>query len=1011
MADANARGAARRADLAALERRLGSAAHAAFLMAAEHAPDERLALAFMLKLAEQAPSSVAAALSEPQTARDLVFCLGASELIGVNLTGAGNGWLELFHLARAQDSSSFAAGLRLDLDWIDDLTEYQRALREFRRREFFKVAVGDLLRRFSVADTMTAMSALADRCIEAALAGAMRLSKKYAGAKLDLYIIALGKLGAGELNLSSDLDLAYLFDADAASVSADPNAGHEERLAATKLVELVTELLRGAGFRIDLRLRPGGRFAPLVSSLEGALAFYENFGQTWERAVLLRARPVAGLRARSEWLLGELERFIYRRYSDFDTLSQLRAMKNQIELEMGSADMIARNIKLGRGGIRELEFVVQALTLVYGGRDPRIRTPRTLDALERLARCGYLAAERTRELTEAYLFLRDVEHKLQVAAGLQSHTLPAEPAARAIVASRMGMGKGPGAASAFEQVLAAHRERVAALFNELLGGGEKTRSAPVSREARQTWLDALDPELSAAGLKVLGFANPVESAGQLVLLARGPEHGLATPRRRELLGTLGPRLLDEMRAEPDPDLALANLAQFIAAVGARTSFLALLEAHEPTRRALLRLFASSQYLSGLFIHHPELLDTLVRSDLARLSRLGPELAQELGERLGACSDYEGRLDALRSFRHQEFLRIAIADLSAQITLADVQRELSVLAETMLHFALKVAQVEVGAKLPIARQVALVVVAMGRLGAAEMSYSSDLDLIFVYEPAGADPLLSHEAAAKVAQKLIAVLETKTREGYVYKLDLRLRPSGNAGPLVTSLEGWRDYYRDECAVWERQALVKARAVAGETSLRERVEACRETAAFDPGLTGAQVEEIERMRARMEREISPETARSLNLKQGRGGLVDVEFLTQMLALRYGRANPKLKRERAAPLLLEALARAALVEPAQADLLKSHYGFLSLLEHRLRIQSDQPAWAISTDPADLTGLARRMGFDDADGARRLLDELERRRSQVREIFLRRFAEEKTREAAPSGERTALAEAGAGLR
>jgi glutamate-ammonia-ligase adenylyltransferase len=940
-----------------------------------------------------APSLLEAALCEPDLVRDLVFCLGASELIGTDLISAGHTWLDMFRGARGLDFSRFAANLTIDLSPVDDLAQYQAALKEARRREFFKIAVADLLRRFSVVQTMTAMSMLADRCIEAALAGAARLSKGDAALGVELCVVALGKLGAGELNLSSDLDLAYLFDAKDGKYGGDSNTGNEQRLAATKLAEVVTELLRTSGFRIDLRLRPGGRFAPLVSSLEGALAFYENFGQTWERAVLLRARPVAGSRARSKWLLGELERFIYRRYSDFDTLSQLRSMKSQIELEMGSADMIARNIKLGRGGIRELEFVVQALTLVYGGRDPRIRTPRTLDALERLARCGYLDAERAGELTQAYLFLRDVEHKLQVAAGLQSHTLPAEPAARQVVAARVGMGKGAQALAAFERTLAAHRERVAAIFSELLGGPEKIRAVSVSREAQQTWLNALEPESSAAGLKSLGFARPVESAGQLVLLARGPEHALATPRRRELLSTLGPRLLDEISAQSDPDLALANLAQFIAAVGARTSFLALLEAHEPTRRALLRLFASSQYLSSLFIHHPELLDTLVRSDLARLSRLGPELSEELAERLDACSDYEGRLDALRSFRHQEFLRVAIADVSAQISLADVQRELSVLAETMLHFALKVAQKEVVARMPAARDVALAVVAMGRLGAAEMSYNSDLDLIFVYEPASADPLSSHEAAAKIGQKLIAVLETKTREGYVYKLDLRLRPSGNAGPLVTSLQGWRDYYRNECAVWERQALIKARAVAGETSLRERVETCRETAAFDAGLSGAQVEEIERMRERMEREISPETARSLNLKQGRGGLVDVEFFAQMLALRYGRFYPELRRERATPRLLDALARAGLVASAQAELLKSHYGFLSLLEHRLRIQSDQPVSAISTDPADLTALARRMGFDGADGARRLLDELERRRCQVREIFLRRFAEEKARD------------------
>ena len=289
--------------------------------------------------------------------------------------------------------------------------------------------------------------------------------------------LAMGKLGASELNLSSDIDLLYLFD------------GPDQHRAA-RLGETLTELLSNNCFRIDLRLRPGGRSSPLVASFESALGFYQAYGQTWERAALLRARPVAGAVALGERLIAELDRFVYRRYLDFETLRQLRAMKRQIEAELGATGMVERNIKLGYGGIRELEFIVQALTLIYGGRDPRLRTRRTLEALERLDSLGYLATRHAQRLASAYLFLRDVEHKLQVAAGLQTHSLPADERTMAIVAARLRLGKGPHASERLRIALRQHREFVANQFRETLAGGEG-RELDASDDAQAAWQAAL----------------------------------------------------------------------------------------------------------------------------------------------------------------------------------------------------------------------------------------------------------------------------------------------------------------------------------------------------------------------------------------------------------------------------------------------------------------------------------------------------------------------------------------
>src|SRR5579875_2027353 len=567
---------------------------------------------------------------------------------------------------------------------------------------------------------------------------------------------------------------------------------------------------------------------------------------------------------------------------------------------------------------------------------------------------GYLAPRHAQRLASAYLFLRDVEHKLQVAAGLQTHSLPPDGPQMAAVAARLHLGKGPLAAERLQIALRQHREFVANQFRETLAGGEG-ESLGASDEAHAAWRAALEPEASMPLLERLGFANPGESAGHLTMLARGPAHLPASPRRHELVDQLGPRLLEQ---------------------------------HPETRRVLLRLFASSRYLSTLFIRHPELLDTLVRSDLARVRRNPDDLRRDLSGLVGANRGFEAQLDAVRSFRHQEFLRIAIADLAGMLELAEVQTELTALAEAVLDEALAIATAEVASRRPIPPGLKLLVVGMGRLGAGEMSYNSDLDLIFIYRDPDESVGASREVAARITQKIVAVLETRTREGYAYKLDLRLRPSGNAGPIVTSMAGFRDYHRSSSAVWERQTLVRARAVVGDAQLAAEFEQARREIAFERGLKAAEVGEIAAMRTRMERELGAEDGRRLNLKQGPGGLVDVEFVTQMMAMRYGRRFPELTA-RGITRLIRALGARGLMTVEDATQLEAGYDFLARLENRLRIETDQAAWALPASAAELTPLARRMGYEGGAGARRMLDELAAHRRRIRVIFERYFAAE----------------------
>ncbi|MGH7815333.1 MAG: bifunctional [glutamate--ammonia ligase]-adenylyl-L-tyrosine phosphorylase/[glutamate--ammonia-ligase] adenylyltransferase [Candidatus Binataceae bacterium] len=964
--------------------RLGAAmlADRAIAAASDRAPDERLALAFLLQLADESPAALRRVLEDSDAASDLAFCLGSSELLATEFSLEGAGWADMFLAARAVEAEALIASMRCPP--IDALgrTAASNALGRSMRERFARVIVADLLKRIGVADTARAMSQLADECIRAALGIAVRFGDGHGrGLRADKFcVLAMGKLGVRELNLSSDIDLMYLYESDGA-----PEAGE----SAARLAEALTETLSTRCFRVDLRLRPGGRAAPIAIPVEGAIGFYQSLGETWERAALLRARPVAGNLEIGSRMLAEVAAFIFRRYLDFDTLGQLRAMKRRIEAELSSPAMVERNIKLGYGGIREIEFIVQALILIYGGRDPRLRVGGTAAALKQLAALGYLASDRARELAEAYFFLRDVEHKLQAAAGLQTHVLPAEESAMRALAARMGFGKQPDSVREFAARLQAHRRLAAIQFRETLAGGgeeELTRGASASAEA--AWRSASDPAASASQLRALGFARPEESARHLERLARGPEHASAIARRGELVARIGPLLLDEMSRLPDPDLSLMNLADFIGAVGAHTSYLALLEQHPATRAILLRLFASSAYLSAIFIRHPDMLDTLVRSDLVRVRRPPRELRAELSALIAASPDFESKLDALRAFRHQEFLRIAIADLADNLDLPDAERELTRLAETVLAAALRLAIAETRARFEIPATLRMCAVAMGRLGAGEMAYNSDLDLIFVYDDRAEVAAGSREIASRIAQKLIAILESRTREGYAYKLDLRLRPSGNAGPLVTSLAGFREYHRQSSAVWERQALVRARVVAGDAGLGREVEAARREFVFGRSLAPAEAAEIAAMRARMEHEIGAEDKTRLNIKQGHGGLVDVEFLTQTMALRYGCRYPEL-RVRGTLALVRALGRLKLIAPAEARALASDYGFLARLENRLRIESDQPAWALPTAPAAIRPLARRMGFGDPGGAAQLLHELATRRDRVRAIFTRCFTAE----------------------
>jgi glutamate-ammonia-ligase adenylyltransferase len=959
----------------------------------------------------------------------LFTLLGGSLALANTLSAAGDGWVDLLRACgaaapRAAETYAGDFAAVIDVPW----EAFATRLRAVRHREYLRIGLADLTGRYVVDDTMRELSALAAGIFEAAYRWARHTLRAQYGelwlesaadgaqgsrppptrAENRFVVLAMGKLGGGELNFSSDVDVMYLYEADAGSSSGGPRGTLEARAYCTRLAELVTRALQeitsaGFAFRVDLRLRPDGINGPIVNPVGNGLLYYESYGQTWERTALIQARPVAGATELGEHFLREISPFVYRRYLDYATVADMKEMKARVEAQLG--EKVGRgHVKLGRGGIREIEFVVQVLQLIYGGRDERLRGGGSLPTLERLMAGGYLPPDEGEALVEAYRFLRNVEHKIQIVHQRQTHTVPSEAREQETLARRLGY-RGDAAGGELWADLDRYTERVRRAFEKLFyEPAAETRRAvnPELAELLRT-LDDRDP--SIAQLRALGFARPEESYGHLLLLRDGPPAARARASRQKVLYELAPALFSTIQTAADPDLALQNLATFISSVGARTSFLALLRENPGTMRMLIDLFGGSQFLANTFIRHPEQLDTLVRADLVRVHRTADELAAELQPALDAASDLEAALDILRRFRNQEFLRIGINDLQALLESEEVSGELTALAEVCLRSACDVAAQDVCRRYGYQRFPGrFVVLAMGKLGSGELNYNSDLDLIFVYEEAGNDvtPLRSHaarshaarshaasahECFSKFGQRLITVLQTTTKEGIVYHIDTRLRPSGRSGPLVSSLDGFRQYHETSAQVWERQALIKARPVAGDAELAARVAEIITAFVYRAPLQPDDVREIRRLRQRMERELAHEGHGRINIKTGRGGLVDIEFLTQMLQLTYG-ASASRVRVRSTLGALAALAEIGVLPPADHALLADGYRFLRRVENALRLAYDRPVEDLDRGRTDVSMVARRMGFQGTAEAVRdaLWCEYERRREAIRAAYERWF-------------------------
>ncbi len=942
--------------------------------------------------------------------KDLIYICGSSRLLSSAISQNPEylGWL-FFEggLSETGDFSAFKSGIDRLARGAGSVEAMCKGLRGYKQKEYLRIGSRDLLRLAPVEETTRELSDLASASLDCAVGFALSELKKFYGRPVcsgedgpvkeaEFTVIGMGKLGGGELNFSSDIDIIYIYSSDKGETEGV--AGSEaSRISLhaffVKLSTMVNRLIGsvtedGMVFRIDLDLRPEGRSGDMANSLRSAEIYYESWGQSWERAAMIKARAIAGSMALGEAFLSMIRPFVFRKYLDFTAIEEIKSMKERIDLSLLRKNAEAVDVKLGAGGIREIEFFCQALQLIHGGRDVDIREKNTLKTIDRLLAKGYIKGDEARALGEGYIFLRNLEHRIQIVEGRQTQAMPARAEELERLARMMGFKDGAGK-SASALFLEEYRKRTASVhevYRSLFyraGGKEE----PV--EVLELFSPDMTAEEAGARLTRLGFKDPSTAWRNLSLLKTRPPYARLSAKAHLLLQRLAPGFVSLASASPDPDRALEHLERFISSVGARTAFYSLLAENPPVCEELVRLFGTSVFLSRELIERPESLDMLLSKELALPYKRRAGFFDEFSDGLKRAEDYEERLDLLRRIKGLEIFRIGINGILGNLSPRQVSAQITFLAEAAIETALEVSHQELSRTHGEPGGARFSVIGLGKLGAKELIYGSDLDIIFVYEDGGAGstdggrPISNHEFFVKLAQRTISALTLRTREGFAFNVDTRLRPSGGAGALVISMDALLKYHREKTQVWERQAFTKARAVAGDLALGLEALKGLDDILYSKPLTADDVDEMLRIRKRMELEIAKEGPDRYNIKTGRGGLVDIEFLAQALQLKYGGEKRGLRTLYTLKALLR-LFKEGLLPEDEYLFLKEAYLFYRLLETQLRIVHDRAEGYLIRGSEDISTLARRTGYSGKEAAEALLKDYLRYSGRVRELYLK---------------------------
>ena len=802
----------------------------------------------------------------------------------------------------------------------EDVAGLKRLFRQLRNRCQLWVVWRHLTRAASLEETTGVLSFMADRFIGAALAAAERRQTERAGAPSGvasgdvqrLAVFGLGKLGGRELNLSSDIDLIFAFPEEGQTPSGLNNQQFFTRVGQGLIDLLHPVTVDGFVFRVDMRLRPYGASGPLVMHFGAMQQYFESKGRSWERYALVKARTCAGDIERGEELLGSLKPFVYRRYLDFGSLESMRDMKARLAAERHKP----HDVKLGPGGIRYAEFAVQVQQLILGGRHAGVQKRGFLETLAELHKAQHFDAETTGELGDAYRFLRNTEHCIQAEADRQTQQLPVTENSRARLAFAMGFDSYTG----FLSTLARHRDNVERIFDRVVG-------AEAPRTEGGLWAERED----RAQLEEAGFDDPRRVVVLLDDLAAARNRSTISENGRQRLDALMPEVLQIACRQPHPVRVVERLVPILKALLRRSTYLALLRENLEALQIFVRLAGQSRWVAEQLAAQPVFMEVLLDKHAWDLLSGRDALVDELAAALAGAADEEALVDGLRAFKEQRVFRVAVAETRGLLPIMHVSDYLSWLAEAVLEHAIRMAWAQCAPALEEAERRPFIAVGYGKLGGLELGPDSDLDLVFVHDLPDSAAQFLH----RLVRRLLHLLTIRTYAGPLYEIDMRLRPTGNAGPLVSSLQAFLNYQRDKAWVWEHQALVRARAVAGDPALMESFEAARRELLCRPRPIGSLRAEVIKMRRRIE----AHHGTGFDLKRGTGGIVDVEFMAQYLVLAFAHEQPSLATYSDNVRILEEAGNAGVLAQDKAERLVLAYLALRGEVHRRSLDLSESA------------------------------------------------------------------------
>jgi len=835
--------------------------------------------------------------------------------------------------------------------------ELNRRLRQFRQREMLRIVWRDFNRLAPTLETTRDTSLLAEACVSQALAWWHAvLTTEYgtprskAGEPQQLLVIAMGKLGARELNLSSDIDLIFTYPEAGQTDGQSRSLSNQEffiKLGQRLIAALDQATADGFVFRVDMRLRPYGQSGALVLNFAAMEEYYQDQGRDWERYALIKARIITGPEDRARQLMQSLRPFIYRRYIDFGVIESLRSMKEMISAEVRRRGL-QEDVKLGPGGIREVEFIAQCFQLIRGGRSSALRRRELLPVLDALAEEGCLPPGAVAELKAAYLFLRDTEHAIQGYEDRQTQSLPAASDARAALLVAMGFADW----QQFSDTLEHHRARVREHFAGLIARPQEESSL---QPESHLWPAGIESE----ALQALGFADGQKVADALLEMRDSSRLRHLQAEGRERLDRFMPRLLSICGRQPSSDDALLRLLPLVQAVARRSAYLVLLMENPAALEELVLLCAASPWFPEQLTRTPVLLDELL--DPASLysapdkAALQDALRQQLA-RL-APDDLEANMEALRYFKAAQQLHIAASEVTGRLPLMKVSDKLTFLAEVILEQALHMAWLDLTARYGYPHRpdagpgtgtddlatCGVAIIGYGKLGGIELAHSSDLDLVFICDASiqgatdGERSIENPVFYTRLGQRLIHILNTRTAMGQLYEVDMRLRPSGESGMLVSPFSAFCDYQRQSAWTWEHQALVRARFIVGDAALGEGFVALRREVLCQPRDESALRTEVIEMREKMRSHLLPASAAErgeFHLKHGPGGIVDIEFMVQYAVLAWSHDHPGLTDWSDNIRILETLNREGLFTEQESESLIAAYIALRSAAHQLALQ-----------------------------------------------------------------------------